>query len=152
MTNLGLFHLTDFCHLGAPDLFLSPWEGLSLLWVALLVNSRRLRLVAAAWRENTTTYYCFIQEWQPPPIVWRKRRNTCFTLSNLPYFIPTYKRDSHSSYWAMQSPVSLQHSCIAAKHIVSLCTSKIEALKNKVAQGNLKSVVQKRLCILRKPL
>lgn len=44
----------------------------------------------------------------------------------------------------MQSPVSLQHSCIAAKHIVSLCTSKLETLKSKVAQGNKKFVVQKR--------
>lgn len=43
----------------------------------------------------------------------------------------------------MQSPVSLQNSCIAAKHIVSLCTSKLEALKNKVAQGNKKFRVEK---------
>lgn len=99
MTNLGLFLLNWFLPFGGsrpvPFSLGRPVPAVS----GSLGQQQEVRLVTAAWRETTTTYYCFIQEQQLSLIVWRKRRNTCFTLSKLPYFIPTYKRYSHSSYW-----------------------------------------------------
>lgn len=107
MTNLGLFLLNWFLPFGGSRPL--PFSlGRPILTASCsLGQQQEVGLVAAAWRENTTTYYCFIQEQQPPPILWRKRRNTCFALSHLPYFIPTYKRYSHSPYWGLAISTAL---------------------------------------------
>lgn len=145
MTNLGLFRLTDFCHLGAPDLFLSPWEGLSLLWVALLVNSRRQgwwqlpeeRLqqpITASYRSSSHLRLC------------EEREGTLVSPSAISPISSLPIKGTHTpptELCNLQCPYNttlLQRSkayCIFV-HI------RVAALKNKVTQGNKKFVVQNR--------
>lgn len=145
MTNLGLFRLTDLCHLGAPDLFLSPWEGLSLLWVALLVNSRRQgwwqlpeeriqQPITASYRSSSHLRLC------------EEREGTLVSPSAISPISSLPIKGTHTpptELCNLQCPYNttlLQCSkayCIFV-HI------RLEALKNKVAQGNKKFVVQKR--------
>lgn len=145
MTNLGLFRLTDFCHLGAPDLFLSPWEGLSLLWVALLVNSRRQgwwqlpeeRLqqpITASYRSSSHLRLC------------EEREGTLVSPSAISPISSLPIKGTHTpptELCNLQCPynTTLLQCSKAYRIFVHI---RVAALKNKVTQGNKKFVVQNR--------